>query len=131
MNTLREVGGEHDLFTDPRVVPISTGNDDPARSDRSPIESKRSRDGQMITVTRLNGPAFALNPDLIERIEATPDTVIHLVGGTNYVVVETVDEIVARVRESRAAVIALSHLIDQRSAGSPNLRVVPSGEPEI
>ena len=24
----------------------------------------------MITVTRLNGPAFALNPDLIERIEA-------------------------------------------------------------
>ena len=71
----------------------------------------------MITVTRLNGPAFALNPDLIERIEATPDTVIHLVGGTNYVVVETVDEIIASVRESRAAVIALSHLIDQRAAG--------------
>ena len=84
----------------------------------------------MITVTRLNGPAFALNPDLIERIEATPDTVIHLVGGTNYVVVESVDEIVARVRESRAAVIALSHLIDQRTDGGPNLRVVPSGEPE-
>ena len=52
----------------------------------------------MINVTRLNGPAFALNPDLIERIEATPDTVIHLVGGTNYVVVESVEEIVARVR---------------------------------
>ena len=48
----------------------------------------------MITVTRLNGPAFALNPDLIERIEETPDTVIHLVGGTNYVVVESVEEIV-------------------------------------
>jgi flagellar protein FlbD len=84
----------------------------------------------MINVTRLNGPAFALNPDLIERIEASPDTVIHLVGGTNYVVVETVDEIVALVRESRAQVIALSHLIDQRTAGAPNLRVVPSGEPE-
>ena len=67
----------------------------------------RSRDGQMITVTRLNGPAFALNPDLIERIEATPDTVITLVGGTNYVVVESVDELVARVRESKAAIIAL------------------------
>jgi flagellar protein FlbD len=84
----------------------------------------------MITVTRLNGPAFALNPDLIERVEATPDTVIHLVGGTNYVVVETVEEIIERVRESRASVIALSHLIDQRTAGAPNLRVVPSGEPE-
>jgi flagellar protein FlbD len=84
----------------------------------------------MITVTRLNGPAFALNPDLIERVEETPDTVIHLVGGTNYVVVETVDEIIMCVRESRAAVIALSHLVDQRTAGGPNLRVVPSGEPE-
>ena len=84
----------------------------------------------MITVTRLNGPAFALNPDLIERVEATPDTVIHLVGGTNYVVTESVEEIIGRVRESRAAVIALSHLIDQRTAGTPNLRVVPSAEPE-
>jgi len=84
----------------------------------------------MITVTRLNGPAFSLNPDLIERIEETPDTVIHLVGGTNYVVVESVEEIVARVRESRAQIIALSHLIDQRTVGERNLRVVPSAEPE-
>ena len=36
----------------------------------------------MITVTRRNGTAFALNPDLIERVEATPDTVITLVSGT-------------------------------------------------
>jgi flagellar protein FlbD len=84
----------------------------------------------MITVTRLNGPAFWLNPDLIERIEATPDTVLHLVGGADYVVVESIDEIVARIRESRAQVIALSHLIDQRRAGAPTLRVVPGGEPE-
>ena len=84
----------------------------------------------MINVTRLNGPAFALNPDLIERIEATPDTVIHLVGGTNYVVVESVEDIVARVRESRAAVVALSRLIDERTAGAPNLRIVPSVDPE-
>lgn len=84
----------------------------------------------MITVTRLNGPAFALNPDLIERVEATPDTVIHLVGGTNYVVTESVDEIIMRVRESRAAVIALSHLVEQRTDGGPNLHVVPRGEPE-
>jgi flagellar protein FlbD len=84
----------------------------------------------MITVTRLNGPAFWLNPDLIERIEATPDTVVHLVGGTDYVITESVDEVIARVRESRAQVIALSHLIEQRTAGAPTLRVVPGGEPE-
>jgi hypothetical protein len=41
-----------------------------------------------------------------------------------------VDEIVVRVRESRAAVVALSHLLEQRTAGAPNLRVVPSADPE-
>ena len=51
----------------------------------------------MITVTRRNGTAFALNPDLIERVEATPDTVITLVSGTRYVVTETVQTIVDEV----------------------------------
>ena len=82
----------------------------------------------MITVTRLNGPAFALNPDLIERVEATPDTVVTLVDGNKYVVQESVDELIARVRESKAAVIALSHLIEHRVSGGPTLRVVPSGD---
>jgi flagellar protein FlbD len=84
----------------------------------------------MINVTRLNGPAFALNPDLIERVEATPDTVIHLVGGTTYVVVESVEQIIARVREFKAGVIALSHLMEERTGSTPNLRVVPSADPE-
>ena len=26
----------------------------------------------MIVLTKLNGPSFALNPDLIERVEADP-----------------------------------------------------------
>ncbi len=84
----------------------------------------------MITVTRLNGAAFALNPDLIERIEETPDTVITLVDGAKYVVREHLDEIVARVRDSKAAVIAMSHLMEshlaeQASAPGPVLRLVP------
>lgn len=84
----------------------------------------------MITVTRLNGPSFALNPDLIERVEATPDTVITLVDGTKYVVRESVDEVIARVRESKAAVVAMSHLLEHRMSGGPTLRVVPSGDAE-
>jgi flagellar protein FlbD len=86
----------------------------------------------MITVTRLNGGAFALNPDLIERVEATPDTVITLVDATKYVVRESVEEIVYRVREAKAAVIALSHSLDQveRSSGGPVLRVVPTPDRE-
>lgn len=65
----------------------------------------------MILLTRLNGPAFALNPDLIERAEATPDTVITLVDGTKYVVAERLDELVDRVREARASVLALAERI--------------------
>lgn len=83
----------------------------------------------MITVTRLNGGAFALNPDLIERAESTPDTVITLVDGAMYVVRESVDEIVHAVRESKAAVIALSHLMEQQQDGHPTLRLVKSPEP--
>jgi flagellar protein FlbD len=79
----------------------------------------------MITVTRLNGGAFALNPDLIERVESTPDTVITLVDGAKYVVRESLDEIVMRVRESKAAVIAMSHLLEHGPAGGPSLRLVP------
>jgi flagellar protein FlbD len=84
----------------------------------------------MITVTRLNGAAFALNPDLIERIEETPDTVITLVDGAKYVVREHLDEIIARVRDAKASVIAMSHLMeshiaDQSAANGPVLRLVP------
>ena len=79
----------------------------------------------MITVTRFNGGAFALNPDLIERVEETPDTVITLVDGAKYVVRESVEEIVTRVRESKAAVIAMSHLLEQGATPNATLRLVP------
>jgi flagellar protein FlbD len=84
----------------------------------------------MITATRLHGPAFALNPDLIERIESTPDTVITLVDGAKYVVRESVDELVERVRESKAAIIALSHRLDPAPRSAPALRIVPDENPE-
>ena len=45
----------------------------------------------MIVVTRFSGPAVALNCDLIERVEANPDTVLTMVDGSRYVVRESVD----------------------------------------
>jgi flagellar protein FlbD len=51
---------------------------------------------------------FALNSDLIERVDSTPDTVITVIGGTKYVVAESLDEIVSTVRAHRAEVLALS-----------------------
>nr|WP_240948378.1 flagellar FlbD family protein [Planosporangium mesophilum] len=57
-------------------------------------------------MTRLNGPVFALNPDLVERADSTPDTVITLVDGTKYVVSESLAELVALIRRYRASVVA-------------------------
>ncbi len=69
----------------------------------------------MILVSRLNGPVFAVNPDLIERADATPDTVITLVDGTKYVVREPVVEVMARIRDYRASVIATAHALESHA----------------
>ena len=80
----------------------------------------------MIIVTRLNGPQVALNCDLIERAEATPDTILTLVDGTKYLVLETVEEIVAKVREFRASVVAVAQVMDVVTEEPPALRVLPN-----
>jgi flagellar protein FlbD len=67
----------------------------------------------VIRVTRLNGERFALNPDLIERVEGHPDTVAFLVDGTRYVVKESVDEVLQEIREYRAGILATSYLMDR------------------
>lgn len=67
----------------------------------------------MISVTRLNGERFALNPDLIERVEAHPDTVAFLVDGTKYVVRESVGEVLTEIREYRAGILATSYEMDR------------------
>lgn len=67
----------------------------------------------MITLTRLSGSVFVLNADLIERIDATPDSVVTLVDGKKYVVAESLEQIIDEVRTYRAEVIAVSaHLAD-------------------
>lgn len=60
----------------------------------------------MILVHRLKGEPMFLNADLIESIEARPDTVITLVDGRKAVVAETPEELVDRIRQFRAAVLA-------------------------
>lgn len=51
----------------------------------------------MIKLSRLNGDEFVLNCEMIETVEATPDTVISLINGKKYIVSETIDEIVEKV----------------------------------
>ena len=67
----------------------------------------------MILVTRLNGSVFALNPDLIQRVDATPDTVVTLVDGAKFVITEPLAEIVDRVMAFRARVVATAHALEE------------------
>lgn len=60
----------------------------------------------MIVVTRLNGPRFAVNPDLLQRVESTPDTILTLLDGTKYIVSESLEEVTDLVVQYRARVVA-------------------------
>ena len=71
----------------------------------------------MILVTRLNGAVFALNPDLVERADCTPDTVLTLVDGTKYIIAESVPEFIDSVRFYRASLIAQASGISGGPAG--------------
>lgn len=62
----------------------------------------------MIVVTRLNATRFAINADLIERIQENPDTVVVMVNGAKYVVRETMDEVISLVAGHRARVVSLA-----------------------
>lgn len=65
----------------------------------------------MIILTRLGGQPLAVNPDLIERAESTPDTVLTLVDGHKLVIAEGLAEVVELVRTWRATIAAQAYAI--------------------
>jgi flagellar protein FlbD len=68
----------------------------------------------MIYVTRLNHTSVALNSDLIEHIEATPDTVITMTTGQRITVLETSAALIDAIREWRRSLLFPDHLIEAR-----------------
>ena len=50
----------------------------------------------MIKLTKLNGSELVVNADLIEFVEATPDTLISLTTGRKIMVLEAMDEVVRK-----------------------------------
>ena len=60
----------------------------------------------MIILTRLGGHQMAVNPDLIERAEPTPDTVLTMVDGHKIVIAESVDHVIDAIRSWRASIAA-------------------------
>lgn len=63
----------------------------------------------MIRLTRLrqSDPLY-VNPDHIERLHRLHETVVHLLNGNEYVVVESPEEIVEQITYMRARAIALA-----------------------
>ncbi len=80
----------------------------------------------MIHVTRLNHSEVVLNSDLIEQVEATPDTVISLTNGERIMVRESPEEVIARIVAFRRSI-----LIPAEKPGLPGRIPLPlPGEPD-
>lgn len=67
----------------------------------------------MIVVTRLSGGRFGVNPDLVQRVDSAPDTILTLVDGTKLIVKESLDEVISLVREHRAGLLARARDIER------------------
>lgn len=70
----------------------------------------------MIALHRLNGERIAVNPDLLEWAEETPETVIKLTTGARYVVADSLEELVEQVARYRATILARG--MAERSEGT-------------
>ena len=83
----------------------------------------------MIVVTRLDRTQFAINPDLIERIYATPDTTLHLADGATYIVTESMGEVIDLITAYRARVIRVARdMVSAPPGTGPALSIVHAAE---
>lgn len=82
----------------------------------------------MIVVTRLNDSRFAINPDLIERIQASPDTTLVMVDGAKFIVTETMDEVIDLITRYRARIVALAYDQPTGPRGIQHLGLVRSDD---
>jgi flagellar protein FlbD len=53
----------------------------------------------MIKVTRLNGSELVINADLIEFVEAIPDTIVSLVTGKKIMIKESTNDVIRKVAD--------------------------------
>lgn len=66
----------------------------------------------MVALTRINHQEIVVNCDLIEHVEAHPDTVVTLTNGQKIMVLETPKEIVDHVIAFRAKVRHAAQLLE-------------------
>jgi flagellar protein FlbD len=68
------------------------------------LKQKQEEGDSMILLHRINKEDFIVNSNQIELIEARPDTVITMTSEKKYIVMETVDEIMNKIREYQRSV---------------------------
>jgi flagellar protein FlbD len=71
------------------------------------LEDRFIREKCMILLTKINNAPIAVNSDLIEYIEETPDTVLTLTNNDRVVVQERMDEIIDKIVHFRRQVTGL------------------------
>jgi flagellar protein FlbD len=70
----------------------------------------------MIFITRTNGLKIYINPELIQTVESTPDTIVTLLNNKKLIVKDTPQEIAERFIEYRRKTLAP---LVSSSAGKP------------
>jgi flagellar protein FlbD len=79
----------------------------------------------VIELNRLHGNGtFFVNPDLIETIEARPDTTVTLVNKHRYVVEDPVGLVIERIIEFRARIAGAAGTDGDRAAGARSLAAI-------
>lgn len=74
----------------------------------------------MIPFTRFNDTVFYVNPDLLETVEETPDTVVTLTTGRKFVVKESAEQIIDSIVAYRRR-ISLRDIISDSSEGGQEI----------
>ena len=67
----------------------------------------------MIKLTKLNGEIFSLNEDLIEQISENPDTTIMLNNSRLYIVRESMDEVISKIKDYKRFVFEKAIIIER------------------
>jgi flagellar protein FlbD len=60
----------------------------------------------MVKLGRINGAEVTVNAEMIETIEATPDTIVTLSSGKKLMVVESVEGVIEKVMAYRRSLLA-------------------------
>ena len=72
----------------------------------------------MIRLTRLNHIPLIVNADLIEHIDMTPDTVVTLISGQKFMVLESAEEVVDKFMAFRRALTVGGPTVSSVADGS-------------